>query len=157
MASSDQCIVDACKEAFEKSYIEGTPNKNNCSGFVKEVARKLGVPLPHTANADGIVDHLAANWAEVADGAEAARQAGTGKLVLVGLKASDHTPARNNGHVAVVVSGDLYRSKYPKVWGGSTGSAQSQGTKSVGEVWNRSDRDNVTYYAYGLFSCPAAP
>jgi cell wall-associated NlpC family hydrolase len=155
MASTDACIVEACKAAFDKEYIPGTANKDNCSGFVKEVARALGVVLPHTANADAIVDHVKANWSTVADGAEAARLAGTGKLVLAGLKAADHTPARNNGHVAVVVSGDLYRSKYPLVWGGSTGSAQSQGTKSVGEVWNRTDRDNVTYHAYGTLVCPA--
>jgi len=155
MASTDACIVEACKTAFDREYIPGTPNRNNCSGFVKEVAKALGVVLPHTANADGIVDHLSANWGAVASSAEAARLAGTGKLVIAGLKAADHSPARNNGHVAVVISGALYRSTYPLVWGGSTGSAQSQGTKSVGEVWNRTDRDNVKYFAYGTLLCPA--
>jgi cell wall-associated NlpC family hydrolase len=156
MASTDACIVEACKAAFDKEYIPGTANKDNCSGFVKEVAHALGVVLPHTANADGIVGHLMTHWSPVASGAEASRLAGTGTLVLVGLKAADHTPAKNNGHVAVVISGDLYRSKYPLVWGGSTGSAQSKGTKSVGEVWNRTDRDNVSYYAYGTLVCSAA-
>jgi hypothetical protein len=157
MASSDACIVDACKTAFTLSYIPGLPNRDNCSGFVKEVARALGAALPHTADADAIVVHMAAHWTAVADGAEAARLAGSGRLVIAGLKAADHKPARGNGHVAVVVSGELYRSKYPVVWGGSTGGAQSQGTKSVGEVWNRHDRDNVKYYAWGIAVCPAAP
>jgi hypothetical protein len=49
-----------------------------------------------------------------------------------------------NGHVAVVVdSTTLYHGKYPYVWGGSIGEAQSQGDKSVGEVWNTKDRDKV--------------
>ena len=51
------------------------------------------------------------------------------------------------------MSGNLYRKKYPLVWGGSTGGAQSQGDKSVGEVWNNKDRDNVVYYAYSTMVC----
>jgi hypothetical protein len=58
-----------------------------------------------------------------------------------------------NGHVAIVVSGELYKQKYPVVWGGSIASAQSKGSKTVGEVWNRADRDNVAYYAYGVVAC----
>lgn len=156
MATTDACIVEACRAAFDKEYIAGVPNRENCSGFVKEVARSLGAPLPHTANADGIVDHVKAGWMAVSEGVEAARLAATGKLVIAGLKAADHSPARSNGHVAVVISGELYRSKYPLVWGGSTGGAQSQGTKSVGEVWNREDRDRVKYYAYGTAVCPSS-
>jgi len=52
-----------------------------------------------------------------------------------------------NGHVAIVVDGPLYKGKYPICWGGSIGGAQSQGDKSTGEVWNRADRDSAVYYA----------
>ena len=156
MAALDECIVSICKTVWDREFIPGVENRDNCSGFVKAVAKGLGIPLSDTANADQITDHIAESWTKVASGVEAGRMAGTGRLVLVALKSSSHTPARNNGHVAVVVGGELYRQKYPLVWGGSTGSAQSQGTKSVGEVWNRSDRDNVAYYAYGVVACGEA-
>jgi hypothetical protein len=123
----DKCIVDKCKLAWDEEFIPGMANKSNCSGFVKAVAKKLGIPISDTANADAIV----------------------------GLKGADHKPARTNGHVAVVVSGSLYRNKYPLCWGGSTGGAQSAGTKSVGEIWNRNDRDSVRYFVYGTAACSA--
>lgn len=153
MADLDQCIIDNCKLAWDEEFIAGLKNSKNCSGFVKAVAKKLGAPLPETANADGIIDAISASWASVDSGAEAARLAATGVLVLVGLKAADHNPPRNNGHVAIVVNGTLYRHKYPPVWGGSTGGAQSQGDKTVGEVWSNKDRDSVSYYAYSTKVC----
>jgi cell wall-associated NlpC family hydrolase len=153
MANLDQCIIDKAMESWDEEFIKGTKNKNNCSGFVKSVAKKLGIPLPDTANADGIVDFMASSWKKLKSGEEAARLASTGTFVLAGLKGSEHAPARNNGHVAIVVSGALYKQKYPVVWGGSTGGAQSQGDKTVGEVWNTKDRDNVAYYAYSIAVC----
>lgn len=153
MPTLDQCIVDAAKAVWDDEFVKGTKNRDNCSGFVKAVARELGIPLPATATADGIADAISANWTAVASGPEAARLATSGSFVLAVLKAADHSPARNNGHVAIVVSGALYKQKYPVVWGGSIGSAQSRGDKSVGEVWNRSDRDNVSYYAYATVAC----
>lgn len=42
MDSLDQCIVNACKNSWDKSYLAGTPNKDNCSGFVQSVAAELG-------------------------------------------------------------------------------------------------------------------
>jgi hypothetical protein len=151
----DTCIVDKCKLAWDEEFIPGIANKNNCSGFVKAVAKKLGIPISATANADGIVAELAGAWSEVSTGAEAALKAAAGSLVIVGLKGADHKPARANGHVAIVVSGALYRNKYPLCWGGSIGGAQSAGTKSVGEIWNRNDRDSVKYFVYGTAACPA--
>lgn len=153
MPNLDQCIVKAAQAAWEGEFVKGTKNRDNCSGFVKAVAKALGIPLPATATADDIADEVAAKWTAVASGPDAARLAATGQFVLAVLKAADHSPARNNGHVAIVVSGVLYRKTYPVVWGGSIGSAQSRGDKSVGEVWNRSDRDNVKYYAYAAVAC----
>lgn len=155
MASLDQCIIDKCKESWNEEFFAGIKNKDNCSGFVKAVAAKLGIPIDATLNADGIADAVAKGWEKVDTGAAAAQKAATGVFVLAVLKSTDHRPARNNGHVAVVVSGTLYRQKYPPVWGGSLGTAQSQGEKSVGEVWNRTDRDLVQYYAYTAFACKA--
>lgn len=153
MADLDQCIIDKSKESWEEEFLRGTKNKNNCSGFVKSVANKLGIHLPATANADGIVTHLNHNWTKLSSGVEAAQKAAIGTFVIAGLKAGDHTPARMNGHVAIVVAGPLYKNKYPRCWGGSMGGAQSQGEKSTGEVWSRADRDNVEYYAYTTPVC----
>jgi len=155
MNNLEQCLLDAVKAAWSESFLKGVSNQDNCSGFVKSVAAKLGVPLPSTADADGIAD-AASGWTEVETGAEAAREAATGHLVLAVLKGTDHTPARTHGHVGVVVSGALYRDKYPKLWCGSLGGlGKSQGDKSVGEVWNRADRDNVKYYEYSSAVCRA--
>ena len=148
MTNPDDCLLRACAAVWNESFIAGLRNSDNCSGFVKAVAHRLGIPIPETARADAIVDHIIGSWRELTSGEEAARQAGAGVLVIAGLKSSAHSPARTEGHVVIVVAGPLYRGQFPKVWGGSTGSAQSQGEKSVGEVWNRTDRSNVVYYAY---------
>lgn len=147
MESKDKAIVAACTDCWDKEFIKGLKNSQNCSGFVKAVAAKLGVALPQTGNANAIVDFIK-GWSQLKSGADAMREAASGKFVLVGLKASQHKPVATNGHVAIIVSGKLYHSLYPPVWCGSIGSAQSKGDKSVGEVWNRVDRDKVVYYAH---------
>ncbi len=152
---SDQCIVDKCIESWDEKTSAGLANRNNCSGFIKGVAQKLGVTIPSHLNADGIVDFMKSErWTVLASGSEAAIKAGMGMLVVAGLKSTEHKPSRGNGHVAIVVSGSLYRGIYPRCWGGSTGGAQSQGTKSTGEVWNKVDRDLVVYYMYPRVVCP---
>jgi len=156
MESLDQCIVAACTRSWDMSHIAGTLNRNNCSGFVHSVAAELGVPLP-SGNADSIMGGLAqsAEWKKLDNGEEAAKKAAEGYLVIAGLKGNEHQPGRNNGHVAVVISGPLYRGKYPRCWSGSIAGSvgQSQGLRSIGELWNRTDRDLVKYYVYATVSC----
>lgn len=131
-------IVAACRKWYS-TY------SNDCSGFVRAVTAELGHPV--SGNANGIMNELAtsSSWEKI-DRAAAVEAVKTGTLVIAGLKAADHHPARNNGHVVIVIDGPLYRDTYPLVWGGSIGNAQSKGTKTVGEVWNKSDRDSVLYY-----------
>jgi len=132
-------IVAACRKHY-------TVHSNDCSGFVRAVTAELGYPV--SGNANGIMNELANSpdkW-EPIDRPTAVAAVRTGALVIAGLKSSEHNPPRNNGHVVIVVDGPLYRDTYPLVWGGSIGNAQSPGTKTVGEVWNRSDRDAVRYY-----------
>jgi len=41
----------------------------------------------------------------------------------------------------------LYLKNYPKVYcGGMSALGRSEGDKSVGEIWSRVDRDDVSYY-----------
>lgn len=152
MATQDACIIDACKQSWDGEFIPGMKNSNNCSGFVKAVLGKLGIPIPSTATADGIMDAIA-GWSKLKSGADAAHQAEAGNLVIAGLKSAAHSPARTNGHVVIVIGGKLYKDLYPLCWSGSIGGAQSQGTKSVGEVWNRTDRSSVGYFVYGVTVC----
>ncbi|HEY0791267.1 MAG TPA: hypothetical protein VGD78_09405 [Chthoniobacterales bacterium] len=125
---------------------------------MKAVAKKLGIPLSETAKANEIVEEISSKkskWAPLDTGKEAAQQAHCGNLVLAGLKATDYKPgclSEHDGHVVVVADGELYHQKYSKCWRGSTKGpvAQSKGEKSVGQVWNRLDRDRVVYYAFSL-------
>jgi len=153
---SDQCIVRACESSWEGKFISGIANKNNCSGLVKAVAKELNIAIPN-GQADTIVEYLDEHdsWEELASGEAAKIKAETGHFVIAGLKSSNHSPSRASGHVVIVVGGTMYHNKYPKCWSGSTGGAQSNGNKSVGEVWNRTDRDNVHYYCYTVrIMCP---
>lgn len=147
MESKDKAIVAACTDCWDKEFIKGLKNSKNCSGFVKAVAAKLGVALPQTGNADAIIDAIK-DWTQLKSGIEALREAASGKFVLVGLKAAQHKPVATNGHIAIVVTGEVYHKIYPLVWCGSIGAAQSKGVKSVGEVWKSIDRDKVVYYAH---------
>ena len=142
---ANSSLLKACEAAWEEEWVSGTKNKNNCSGFLKSVAKKMGASLPDQ-QADGLVNYLKNNWTPVKSGSEARTKAVTGTLVVGGLKSDEQKKHPNQGHVAVVVGGALYREKYPKCWGGSTGSAQSKGTLSIGEVFAVADRDKVAYY-----------
>jgi hypothetical protein len=51
MPSPDSHIIENCSKSWEEEFIPGVKNKNNCSGFVKAVAKKLGIPLSATADA----------------------------------------------------------------------------------------------------------
>ena len=133
-------VVALCDEKFKVPL-----NRASCSHFVIAVALDLGYPL--AGNADAIVKHINKYFYKVDSGAEAARWATQGFLVIAGLQSSECADKKTtNGHLAIIVPGELYRGKYPLVWCGSTGEAQSKGTKSVGEVWPKLDRDKVHYY-----------
>lgn len=147
MSDKDKAVKDACSASWNESWVAKTANSDNCSGFFKSVAKKLKIAGVPDTQADGLVDYLKKNWLPLKTGVEARLKVEDGYFVAAGLKAADHSPKRNNGHIVVIVDGDLYHAKYPKCWCGSTGAAQSQGDLSVGEVWNNTDRDNVVYFA----------
>ena len=150
--SLDSCIIQKCEESWDEQFILGTPNSKNCSGFVKSVAKKLDVALPNV-QADGIVSTIEKSWTKIKTGSEAAKKSAMGFFVIAGLKSGDYQRQTNQGHVAIVINGPLYRDKYPVCWGGSTGAAQSKGNKSIGVIWLGEDRDNVGYYMYQHHVC----
>jgi len=155
---SYQCIVDACRACWEGNFIPGVANKNNCSGLVKAVAQKLNIPMIN-GQADAIMAWLDndPSWKKIVPakttvGEEAKIKAETGHFVVAGLKSSELSYASHNGHVVVVVGGDLHRGIYPKCWSGSASdNGRSSGDKSVGHMWRAADRDKVHYYYYAQF------
>lgn len=77
-------VIDECESQFEMY-------KADCSGFVKAVAAAFSVTL--TGQADDIVDQITASgWRTLKDGVEAAEMAGSGWLVIAGLRSAEHTP-----------------------------------------------------------------
>jgi len=136
---SAQKVVDACTQEYGIW-------KNDCNCFLRHVAKDVRFAELDVGDADAIVNFLDNYWIAI-DIDEARRFARQGYFVVAGLKSDKHTPPRAHGHVAVVVDSNwLYRSKYPYAWCGSIGTAQSHGDKSVGEIWNQVDRDNVGFW-----------
>ncbi len=113
--------------------------QKNCSGYVKDVAKDLGIIL--TGQANDIVDQIQkAPWISIKSGKEAKLKAELGMFVVAGLKAKPH------GHVVIVVPGSLSHGKYPTAYWGSLGGVPKKKT-TINWSWNKSDRDNV-FYAY---------
>jgi hypothetical protein len=117
--------------------------RGNCSGYVKQVAAKLGVALPD-AQANGLVDYLAAasGWSALGNDAKrASLLAAQGYFVIAGLKAS------GNGHVAVVVPGWAVQNAPLGYWGSLRGDQAAGADQSLTLAWTRADLANVSYFA----------
>jgi len=142
--SAPTLLKVACDTAYDK-------NPDSCSHAVWDVVKAVVDPKEPHRQANGMIDHLTANWTEVAldKGHELAR---AGTVVVGGLKG---TP---NGHVLVIYPGDTAesggydyfyaklkktlkmrsRGKYPPCMSTSMGSwpgAKSKGDKTVWDPW----------------------
>ncbi len=141
--SKADALLRICREKFDI-----LSNKAYCNYFVDEVARALGHRSFVGRTANDIVDFLDVSWPEVS-GKEAALFASWGHLVIAGLRSWEYKRPQDtygHGHVAIVVPGDIYLGKYPKVYCGGSIRGQSTGDKSSGQVWKKEDRDQVHYY-----------
>jgi len=115
----------------------------NCSGYLKQVAAKLAVPLPDE-QANELVDALAtiAGWQQLGNDARSASDfAGQGYFVVAGLKEAGH------GHVAVVVPGWAPQGFPMGYWGSLKGVASAGANKSLTLAWTRPDLALVSYFA----------
>ena len=134
------------------AYLKGiyaTAEAGNCSGFLKKVAKDLGILGPGKAipedRANGIIKFIYDRrdfWDYVGkgstDGLAAANQAAKGYLVVAVLKGEEHSDHRDAGHVAIVLPPPLI-GLYPRVicsggkYGTSDGSkaVYTQGSKGV--------------------------
>lgn len=141
---SDQAVVRACEQEWD-AY------KSDCSGFLRAVAGRVGIPVP-TLDANGIVGWLegdASGFERLDDGSAARDAAVGGRFVIGGLKGPDHNPPRAHGHVVIVVGGDLAHGRYPAAYWGSLG-AVGRKAATVNYAWTSADRDAVEYYARSL-------
>jgi hypothetical protein len=133
-----QQIIDECEANFET-------NKSDCSGFVKSVATAFSINL--TGQADNIVDQITSSgWTILSDGIDAKNKADDGLFVVAGLKSFDNVPQQRNGHVAIIVSGELAQQKYPTGYWGKYGGVGEK-NKTINWAWNRDSRDKVIYSA----------
>jgi hypothetical protein len=144
--SSGNAVLDAARKHFE-AY------QRNGAVFVYAVARDMGVADSIGIEADSQIDFMKKNWQSVTRD-EAVALSSSGKLVVAGLRSDAYAVPRKQGHVAIVTPGNLYRGVYPTVWSGSAGgiAGQSQGERSVGQIWRIDDRDRVNY-----FVAPSSP
>ncbi|MCD8740782.1 hypothetical protein LT679_09240 [Mucilaginibacter roseus] len=136
--------------------------KSDCSGFVKKVCKDLNVTMS-TGQADAIVDYIKANgWTALKDQTSgstitktkeqlAKEYADSGYLVIAGLKGADNVPPMNNGHVVVVVSGDMvYSSRdgkyYPLGYWGRLNGVGNQNS-GLNNAFNKDSISKVVYAA----------
>lgn len=139
LVSTADDIIAICERKWDT-------NKSDCNAFVKAVATDYGISLNGLAD-EIVTTILGAGWEQLGkDGVAAKAAADSGKLVIGGLKGSDHNPPRDHGHVVIVVSGPLARGKYPSGYWGSTGGVGKKNA-TLNYAWNADDRDNVVYGA----------
>jgi hypothetical protein len=151
MATKAERIIASCKKHFT-GY-----NIIDCNAFAKAVAADFGVVF--TGNADSIVDQIEGDdWIPVKDSFEAKEKADAGYLVVVGIRGKDYVPAKNNGHVAIVVSGplDTINKKYPMgYWGQYKGKGKPN--ESISQSFNKASLAKVTYACREIPEIPLQP
>jgi hypothetical protein len=122
----------------------------DCSGYVKQVSAKLGVPLPNVL-ANGLIDYLTSSsgWLNLGHDAKRASQlssqpASQGYFVVAGLKDSP------NGHVVVLVPGWSPTGHPMGFWGSIGGSKFAFENASLSKAWTPAELPKVSYFAITL-------
>jgi hypothetical protein len=144
MATANQLL----EQAYNESWVLGTPNRENCSGFVKSAGRLMGFDLPD-GTADAILAELealaavgAGSWERVGVGTAELQAA----VVLAGATSREY--GQRNGHVALVLPKLVGPHRAPLVYGGGSAGARSAGTRSIREVWSPSRRGVLRFFVH---------
>ena len=142
-APKAQEVRNACETNF-------SANSNDCNKFLKAVSNSLGSNIPQDKDANGIVDFLenGNGWTKlpVGNGSAAKQQADAGMFVVAGLRGPEHADHRANGHVCVIVSGELDANGFPRGYWGSITPGLAKKDSSIRKVWRAEDVVNVRYY-----------
>ena len=136
-----QKVIDTCKSAWPAK-------KDACNFFAIEVASQLHITL--TGTADQIVDQIkGSGWTSIANGPAARSAAMQGKFVIAGIKSGDFTEPRDEGHVAVVVAGDLNPGGWAPsgYWGSTAPDIASKGGSGapISQCFRAEDKDKIVY------------
>jgi hypothetical protein len=134
-----QDIINECEGKFEA-------NKSDCSAFVKSVASAFSLSL--SGQADDIIQQISnSDWTILDDGIDAKKKADLGWFVIAGLIGNENVPPQKNGHVAVIVAGQLAQNKYPTGYWGKLNDPDNAGkNKTINWAWNKDSRDKVKFY-----------
>ena len=152
-------VVAACERAFALEK-----NRANCSGFVKEVAKTLGIELgtlgAGAAN-DIFLEIGRAPWIQIGTGRQAAVRAAewarTGSLVVAALQRGRH------GHVAIVtdfrdlrIRGATLDRNVAASWGVLERADLAQHGGPIRESFAIAQAENIRYACQGIkrFSLP---
>ena len=144
------------QHAYDAAWIQGTPNSENCSGFLKSAGDALGFEVPNK-NADGIIATFEESsreadsiWEKLGTGEKALKKAielaFAGRLVIAAATSKDYH--QQNGHVAILLPKLTGPHKAPLMYGGGSANARSAGTKSIREVWSPAKHKVVRFYVH---------
>lgn len=146
-------------DVYGTSYINGLPNADNCSGFIKSLGKEIGISIPEK-QADGIIADLnlltqdgnyVSAWEKLGTGTETIQQAvkysGQGKLVIAAITSKDSGPTATNGHLSIVLP-KLGEKNAPLMYGGGRGLASSKGDKTIRQVFNPSKHDKLQFFVH---------
>jgi hypothetical protein len=138
--ATSQDVVNACINAFPQHQFA-------CNDFVTAVAASLSFTFQ--GDADSMVGAIQAQpWNYLGNDLNAAAQAATaagvdGQFVVAGLTSGELSDT--NGHVVVIVPGDLVNGKYPHLYCGSLKPSIRLQNSSINYAFGPSVRDTVHY------------
>lgn len=154
---ADTFDADKIRAALTKTWRD-VSGHSACNLFLQNVAKEFGIKDLND-DLDGLADtqinNIIAHWELIPSPALAAAAAQKGAFVVAVLRGLEHADHRRDGHVAIVLPGPLQQrgsgdtgGSYPLVWCAGGKGGQSDGTRTVGDVWRPVDRNNVKYYQY---------
>jgi len=139
--------IESYKEIFSKKYSDNSvTNADNCSGFIKTVAKENGLNLPDKGTEE-LIDFLEKDWDCYDDKFAAFKAASEGKFVLVAARAVDLN--LNTGHIAIVLP-EKDRKNHHYLFGGSSNShLRSKGENTLDYIFPKKMQHLLRYYSPG--------
>lgn len=155
---SRSTILSACIECWFAVGPNGIVNSGDCSGFVRSVQVKLGIP-PFVGDANAIADEVYGNtdWAVLGVGSKAAVSAGdaaeAGRFVIAVWKA----PPGHHGHVAIITArlsllGNRPEQQTIGAWGQLNGDGSLLGKMS--QSFGAAKHPHIIYAVYNPIIMP---
>ena len=144
-------IIASCKSVFQAK-------QDDCNGFLAAVANLYFQCTGFDYDdADGVLRHVMNpdnGWTDQQkDPQNAILAAKSGNFVIAGMRSTDFTPARNHGHLAIVVGLDGQRSGkviVPLCYAGSLRGPAAYG-KRISMTFRASDAQNGNIFYFSKF------